>query len=255
MDSIFGSSKVPLPGERTPVFADRGEIEPDKDMASVQIVLPAPVVERLLAAVRRALPTMPCSIWRSATRRRSSGRPTSGAGSSSSRILTTPPVMAEGKVFAKDAQSTVSAFDADTGKLIWRVTLEPEKARDTDEFGGGLAYYGGKLFVTTGFASVFSLDAADGKTIWTSTVSAPVRGAPLVFGDRVFAISIDNKIQAMAAVDGSDLWQYTALQEVRRLRRRQQPGRFGRHMSWRPSAPANWSACASTMAGRSGTNR
>jgi len=41
-----------------------------------------------------------------------------------------------------------------------------------------------------------------------------VRGAPLVFGDRVFAISIDNKLQSMAAVDGSDLWQYTALQEV-----------------------------------------
>jgi outer membrane protein assembly factor BamB len=122
--------------------------------------------------------------------------------------------MADGKVFAKDAQSTVSAFEADTGKLIWRVTLAPDKARDADEFGGGLAYYGGRLFVTTGFASVFSLDPNDGKELWTSSVSAPVRGAPLVFGDRVFAISIDNKIQALAAVDGSDLWQYTALQEV-----------------------------------------
>ena len=45
-------------------------------------------------------------------------------------------------------------------------------------------------------------------------MSAPVRGAPLVFGDRVFAISIDNRLQALAAIDGSDLWQYTALQET-----------------------------------------
>ena len=44
-------------------------------------------------------------------------------------------------------------------------------------------------------------------------MSAPVRGAPLVFGDRVFAISIDNKLHALAAVDGSDLWQYSGLQE------------------------------------------
>ena len=45
-------------------------------------------------------------------------------------------------------------------------------------------------------------------------VSAPIRGAPLVFGDRVFTISIDNKLHAMAAVDGSDLWNFSALQEV-----------------------------------------
>ena len=37
----FGKSKTPLPGERVAVFADRGEIEPDKDMANVEIVLPA----------------------------------------------------------------------------------------------------------------------------------------------------------------------------------------------------------------------
>jgi outer membrane protein assembly factor BamB len=212
LDNVFGSSKVPLPGERTAVFAERGEIEPDKDMSGVQIVLPAPVVNDSwpqsggfanYAMQHLAVSDSPQIIWTADV----------GAGSSTSRILTTPPIMAEGKVFAKDAQSTVSAFDADTGKLIWRVTLAPEKARDTDEFGGGLAYYGGKLFVTTGFASVYSLDPADGKEIWTSSVSAPVRGAPLVFGDRVFAISIDNKIQAMAAVDGSDLWQYSALQE------------------------------------------
>ena len=30
----------------------------------------------------------------------------------------------------------------------------------------------------------------------------------------VFTIGIDNRIQALAAVDGSDLWQYSALQEV-----------------------------------------
>ena len=64
-----------------------------------------------------------------------------GAGSGSSRILTAPPVVAEGKVFVKDAESTVSAFDANTGGKVWSVTLKPEKARDTNEFGGGVAYF------------------------------------------------------------------------------------------------------------------
>src|SRR5258708_19888846 len=43
-EGIFGKSKQPLPGERVAVFAERGELEPDKEMASVPVVLPAPVV-------------------------------------------------------------------------------------------------------------------------------------------------------------------------------------------------------------------
>ena len=137
-----------------------------------------------------------------------------GAGSSSSRILTAAPVVAEGKVFAKDAESTVSAFDANTGGRSGASRSSPRRRATANEFGGGVAYYGGRLFVTTGFANVFCLDPNDGHEIWNSTVSAPIRGAPLVFGDRVFSISIDNKLHAMAAVDGSDLWNFSGLQEV-----------------------------------------
>src|SRR5437763_4562917 len=208
----FDKKKTPLPGERIPVMQDRREIEPDKDAASINVVLPPPAVNDSwpqsggfpnYAMQHLAAGDSPQVIWSVDV----------GVGSSSSRILTTPPVVADGKVFVKDAESTVTAYNADTGQRIWSVTLKPEKARDEDEFGGGLAYYGGRLFVTTGFAVVFSLDAADGKEIWTSAVSAPVRGAPLVFGDRVFAVSIDNKLHALAAVDGSGLWSFSGLQE------------------------------------------
>jgi outer membrane protein assembly factor BamB len=209
---IFDKKKTPLPGERSPVFADRKDLEPDKETAGVQVELPGPVTNDSwpqsggfanYAMQHLAIGAAPQVIWSADV----------GAGSTSTRVLTTPPVVADGKVFAKDAQSTVSAYDAETGKLLWRVTLKPEKARDTDEFGGGLAWYGGRLFVTTGFAAVFCLDPDTGKEVWVSGVSAPVRGAPLVFGDRVFAISIDNKLHAMAAVDGADLWNFTAVQE------------------------------------------
>ena len=210
---IFDKKKTPLPGERTPVFSDRKDLEPDKETAGVQVELPAPVANDSwpqsggfanYAMQHLAVGEAPHVIWSADV----------GAGSTSTRVLTTPPVVADGKVFAKDAQSTVSAYEAETGKLLWRVTLKPDKARDSDEFGGGLAWYGGRLFVTTGFAAVFCLDPDTGKEVWTSGVSAPVRGAPLVFGDRVFAISIDNRLHAMAAVDGADLWSFTAVQET-----------------------------------------
>ena len=43
-DRIFEKTKKPLPGERIAVMQDRREIEPDKDAASIQVVLPGPVV-------------------------------------------------------------------------------------------------------------------------------------------------------------------------------------------------------------------
>jgi outer membrane protein assembly factor BamB len=211
--SVFEKKKVPLVGDRISVFAERGEVEPDKDTQSLVVTLPAPVVNDSwpesggfanYAMQHLAVGDSPQVIWTANI----------GAGSTSSRILTTPPVIAEGKVFTKDAQSTVSAFEESTGKVLWSVTLKPEKGRDADEFGGGLAWYGGRLFVTTGFAEVFSLNPANGEEVWHSSVSAPVRGAPLVFGDRVFSTSIDNKLHAMAAVDGSDLWSFSGLSEV-----------------------------------------
>jgi outer membrane protein assembly factor BamB len=209
----FDKKKPPLVGERVSVFTDRKELEPDKEAAGISITLPAPAANESwpqsggypnYAMQHLAIGESPQVLWTADV----------GSGSGSSRILTAPPVVAEGKVFAKDAESTVSAFDANTGQKFWSVTLKPEKARDTDEFGGGVAYYGGRLFVTTGFANIFCLDPNDGNVIWTSTVSAPIRGAPLVFADRVFAVSIDNKLHALAAVDGADLWNFSGLQEV-----------------------------------------
>ncbi len=213
LEGLVSKRKTPLVGERIPVMQDRREIEPDKDTASLQVTLPAPTVNDSwpqsggfanYAMQHLAIGDSPQVIWSVDV----------GAGSNSERILTTPPVVADGKVFAKDAESTVTAFNAETGQRIWSVRLKPEKARDGDEFGGGLAYYGDRLFVTTGYAVVYSLEAATGKELWNSQVSAPVRGAPLVFGDRVFTISIDNKMHAMAAVDGQDLWSFTGLQEM-----------------------------------------
>src|SRR5436309_15498133 len=111
----FDKKKAPLPGERIAVMQDRRDVEPDKDAASIQVVLPGPVVNDSWpqsggfanhSMQHLAIGDSPQIIWTADV----------GAGSSSSRILTTPPVVADGKVFAKDAESTVTAITADTGQ-------------------------------------------------------------------------------------------------------------------------------------------
>jgi outer membrane protein assembly factor BamB len=211
LDDWFSKSKKPLPGERVSVFQDRSEIQPDNGVGAV--TLPQPQVNDSWPQSggfpnndmqNLAVGASPRVIWSADI----------GVGSSSSRVLTEPPVVAGGMVFVKDATGTVSSFRADTGEKVWSVTLAPEKARDADEFGGGLAWYQNRLFVTTGWADVYSLDATSGKEVWHSNVNAPVRGAPLVFGDRVLCVSIDNKLHALAAIDGAETWTVNGLQET-----------------------------------------
>src|SRR5215468_6858299 len=120
LEGIVSKRKTPLVGERIPVMQDRREIEPDKDAASINVVLPAPAVNDSwpqsggfpnYAMQHLAVGDTPQVIWSVDV----------GAGSNSERILTTPPVVADGKVFAKDAESSVTAFNAETGQRIWNV--------------------------------------------------------------------------------------------------------------------------------------
>lgn len=206
---IFSKSKTPLPGDRVSVLQDDSELKPD---AAGEVTLPRPAVNDSwpqsggfanFAMHHLEIGDAPQVAWSVDV----------GSGSGSDRHLLTPPVVANGRVFVKDAQGTVSAYEAASGKQIWRVSLKSKGGRDDNEFGGGLAFYGNRLFVTTGFAEVMSLNPDDGAVIWRKAVSAPVRGAPTVFADRVFAISIDNKLHALAAVDGGELWEFAALSE------------------------------------------
>src|SRR5260370_41272469 len=84
---IFDKKKPPLPGERIAVFSDRKDIEPDKDAASIQVTLPAPVVNDSwpqsggvanYAMQHLAIGDSPQVVWSADV----------GAGSSSSRLLT-----------------------------------------------------------------------------------------------------------------------------------------------------------------------
>ena len=206
---IFTSDPAPLPGERIAVLQGERSLQPDEALAGREVLLPRPFANPdwpqsggypNFAMQHLQVGDLPQVAWRVNV----------GSGSSSDSQIIAPPVVALDRVFLKDATITVSALDANSG-------LHPADvagALDREGFGGGVAYFGGRLFVSTGSAQVIALDPADGKEIWRSDVSAPVRGAPTVFADRVMVVSIDNQTHALSAVDGSELWTHTGLSET-----------------------------------------
>ena len=90
-----------------------------------------------------------------------------GKGQTDYQRLSSSPIVADGRVYAMDSETRVSAFDAKTGSRVWRVDLT-NTGEDEGHVPGGLAYAQGRVFATTGFAQVVALEAATGAETYAS---------------------------------------------------------------------------------------
>jgi outer membrane protein assembly factor BamB len=202
----------PLPGQRVSVLTRERKVEPDARLADVAVTVPSPTVNAAWAQPggvpdhamgHLALAANPVEAWRGDV----------GAGSSSSRMLLGVPVIADGRVFAMDADAHVSALNERTGGSVWRVDTKPENERG-GATGGGVAYADGRLFAATGYAEVMALDPANGSILWRKRVAGPVRGAPTVVGGRVLVLTLDNQLVALSASDGEVQWSHQGILET-----------------------------------------
>lgn len=212
-DSWIGERQSPpLPGKRISILSREKQAEPEISGPVARVLLPPPepnddwpqaggysnhAMQHMMLTGRLE------ELW----------SVDAGSGSGKRRKLLGSPVVADGMVFTVDAASRVSAFNADTGKRLWRTDTTPD---DTSEVytSGGIAFEDGRLFVATGFAQVVALDAASGRIVWRQAVSGPMRGAPTVRGGRVFAVSVDNQTFCLAADDGAVLWTHAGITET-----------------------------------------
>ncbi|MBF0248323.1 MAG: PQQ-binding-like beta-propeller repeat protein [Alphaproteobacteria bacterium] len=215
-DTWLGEKEAPpLPGDRISVLQHETSLQPDYGADATQIRLPAPsptpdwpqngglanhAMHHVAAAPHLA------RRWTTDI----------GSGSSDEERLTATPIIAEGRVYVIDTDSDVRAFDAETGRELWSTELTPDD-EDDGHISGGLAYDDGRVFAGGGFGQVIALDAKTGAEQWRKQLSAPIRSAPTARGGRVFAVTLDNKLHALASHDGSLLWSHAGSSEMAML--------------------------------------
>jgi outer membrane protein assembly factor BamB len=215
-ESWFGAQEdPPLPGKRLSVLLLEKTLVPDPEAASEEILLPPPSVNpdwpQAGGTANHAM-----HHTEVAEDLRRAWQADIGSGSDDTDRIIASPIVAQGSIFAMDAETVVSAFDAENGRRLWTVELTPEE-EDDGHIGGGLAFYKGRVFVTTGFAEVIALDAETGAVVWRQTLGGPMRAAPTVRGGRLFAVTIDNKVYALATSDGVTLWTHSGISETASL--------------------------------------
>jgi outer membrane protein assembly factor BamB len=208
---LFEETKDVLPGKRIAVLNLDRPFSADPQARTAAVQLPAPYANDAWpdaggypshAMYHLALGEAVKEVWTA----------NAGEGANDYGRVTAQPVVADGRVYTMDANDVVSGFDAQTGHRLWRFDPQPKDA-DTSAYGGGVAIAGDRVFLTTGYGQALALDAASGKEIWRRPLTAPSHGAPTVVDGRVFAITVDNQLQVLAADDGRVLWTHTGLPE------------------------------------------
>jgi outer membrane protein assembly factor BamB len=209
-DDWFGSPPPPpLKGTRISILPEDTKLVPDP--AAAKVILPAPEV---VPDWPEAGGFPPHAMFHLAVGNnlQKAWSADVGAGADKRRAFFTQPIVAQGRVFAMDAESVVSAFDLRNGDRLWRMDLEVKDA-DNGSYGGGLAFDHGSLFVTTSYGQIVSLDPRNGHPRWRRALPAPVRGAPTARAGRLIVVTVTNATYAFAEDDGHALWNHNGIEE------------------------------------------
>jgi outer membrane protein assembly factor BamB len=209
--SWFKSNKEKLPGERISVLPTEKLLEADPDLESLVVTLPRPEANANwpqsggVPSHDMGHPALPDQIsvkWTTEV----------GEGTSRYAQLLAGPVVVDGIVYVMDAKSLISAWNSADGKRLWETDVTPTDD-DSQAWGGGIAFDGGRIYATSGYGQILALDAKDGSIKWRAPAGAPLRGAPTVADGRIFVITVDNQLQALSTEDGHRLWSYDAVPE------------------------------------------
>lgn len=126
------------------------------------------------------------------------------------------PLLAGGRLYTMGVTAVLSAYDASTGKRLWR--KQPPKPPSTRDMFCGTAMSPlideGRLVAMWGddaFGEMFALDPASGKTLWTAPGVKPAYSSiavGVVGGARQYAALTTDSVVGVEASTGKLLWSF-----------------------------------------------
>jgi outer membrane protein assembly factor BamB len=209
----FGGNDPILEGERVPIMAAEVDFVADPAMDDIEVVLPPPVT----------VPDWPFPGSNAANRiphLQATGslqqiwQVDAGKGTDWRSILTSSPIVADGKIYVLDAEGHVYAYDAASGAPVWNRDMAFDGEDNPERnYGGGMAFDNGRLYVTTGHRRALAVNAATGEEIWSILTETPVHAAPSVADGRVYVITLENQLLVLNADNGELLWEHRGIAE------------------------------------------
>jgi PQQ-dependent dehydrogenase (methanol/ethanol family) len=133
------------------------------------------------------------------------------------------PIVVDGVLYVTSAWSKVYAFDARTGRLLWK--FDPQVPGQTgikgccDVVNRGVAAWEGRIYLGAYDGRLIALDAKSGKQLWSVQTTDPAKyytltGVPRIANGKVFIgnagseIGVRGYVSAFDAKNGKLLWRF-----------------------------------------------
>lgn len=124
------------------------------------------------------------------------------------------PLVEGGRVYAFGISGILSAFDAASGKVLWRRDFAKEFPATSPEFGTAMSpILDGRLLIAHvgggRGGALMALDSASGVTKWSWTGEGPAYASPVIgiFGGvRHLVTQSQSHLVALSPADGTELW-------------------------------------------------
>jgi outer membrane protein assembly factor BamB len=110
-----------------------------------------------------------------------------------------PPVTAQGIGYVTTARGTVTAFETDTGTVVWRRPLN-------ERMGASPGVADGRVFVVSFEGQIRALDALDGHLLWQKALGAASESSPQVVHGRLLFAAADGHVRALDPATGKLIW-------------------------------------------------
>ena len=113
--------------------------------------------------------------------------------------LALAPAIEGARVYAAGADGELAAFDAGSGRSVWRVATR-------QAFSAGPGVGDGLVVVGTSDGLVFAFDAASGAQRWQARLSGEVLATPVVAAPAIIVRTVDGRIHGLAKDSGKERW-------------------------------------------------
>ncbi len=128
-------------------------------------------------------------------------------GEGSALVDLATPVVAENRVYAVAPNGLVTAFDLESGAVIWSVSIEELVDDPLPGVGGGIVFSPRGIVVHAGGHNLALLDASDGSIVWSIASELPLRAGPTMIEDQAVVVTdLDGNLYVYRLESGELVW-------------------------------------------------
>ena len=133
-----------------------------------------------------------------------------GDGSGSYNKIFAQPVGNKDFLFVLDSEGKIVCINIINGDIVWEKNIFPDEESVNTNIDGGLALYGNDLVASTSYGEIIKLDSKDGTIQWKKNIIAPVQGAPSIFNNFIYQMTVANELFVIDINTGNEIWRYDA---------------------------------------------